>query len=255
MNNADLKSANSVKIGIVFSDARASIGLTIIEVSEKTLINLKYIEAIESGDYSDFPSEGFARAYFIKYANFLAIKCDFPSIYDANTRKVEIVKKSLPTLNKPFFNLFAAGLLILIVIIIILISSFSNKNLEAMDIKNIKINPSEQNISIIVETVKNNIISSQNERTKVTQAEPLRISNEMELLFNKECWIEIHSNDLEIVSKLFNSGDKFKIVIERPFKIVIGNADAISGTYNGNIIDFISNANRLRVNTIIFNDE
>ncbi|MFQ3340335.1 MAG: hypothetical protein ACI9SS_000638, partial [Gammaproteobacteria bacterium] len=27
------------------------------------------------------------------------------------------------------------------------------------------------------------------------------------------------------------------------------------GSYNGNFIDFITNANRLRVNTIIFNDE
>ena len=89
MSNEELKSANSAKIGIIFSDARSKIALTPIEVSEKTLINLKYIQAIESGDYSNFPSEGFARAYFIKYAKFLSIKCDFPSIYEASTREEE----------------------------------------------------------------------------------------------------------------------------------------------------------------------
>ena len=43
--------------------------------------------------------------------------------------------------------------------------------------------------------------------------------------------------------------------IEKPFKVVVGNADNVEGTYNGDSIDFITNANRLRVNTIIFNDE
>jgi hypothetical protein len=43
--------------------------------------------------------------------------------------------------------------------------------------------------------------------------------------------------------------------IEEPFRLVIGNAESITGSYKGNLIDFITNANRLRVNTIIFNDE
>jgi hypothetical protein len=43
--------------------------------------------------------------------------------------------------------------------------------------------------------------------------------------------------------------------IKKPFKVVVGNADHIEGTYNRDSIDFITNANRLRVNTIIFNDE
>ena len=59
----NLKSANSAKTGIIFSDARLDQKLTIDEVSDKTLINTKFIKAIESGDYTDFPSEGFARAY------------------------------------------------------------------------------------------------------------------------------------------------------------------------------------------------
>ena len=45
------------------------------------------------------------------------------------------------------------------------------------------------------------------------------------------------------------------MTIMKPFKIVVGNAEAVSGSYNGNSIDFITNANRLRVNTIIFDDE
>jgi hypothetical protein len=50
-------------------------------------------------------------------------------------------------------------------------------------------------------------------------------------------------------------GDIYMLDIQKPFKVVVGNAENVEGTYNGNIIDFITNANRLRVNTIIFNDE
>jgi len=41
-----------------------------------------------------------------------------------------------------------------------------------------------------------------------------------------------------------------------PFKVIVGNADYVNGTYNGDVIDFITDANRLtRVNTINFTDE
>ena len=41
-----------------------------------------------------------------------------------------------------------------------------------------------------------------------------------------------------------------------PFKIVVGNADSVKGTYNGEVIDFTKNANELNgVNTIIFNND
>ena len=98
----NLKSANSAKTGIIFSDARLDQKLTIDEVSDKTLINTKFIKAIESGDYTDFPSEGFAKAYFIKYQNFLNIQCEFPSIYVQENRKDQIVKKSVAVFNRSF---------------------------------------------------------------------------------------------------------------------------------------------------------
>ena len=84
-------------------------------------MSIKYIEAMEAGNYRIFPSEGFARAYFIKYQNFLSINCDFPSIYNEDNRKDEIIEKSitkfnsslLPTLIKYIFMLFVLLVLFL----------------------------------------------------------------------------------------------------------------------------------------------
>ena len=83
----ELKSASSVKTGKKFSEKRNNIGFTIEEISEKLFINKDYISAIEKGNYSIFPSESFAKAYFNKYKNFLKISPEFPNLFDQKIEK------------------------------------------------------------------------------------------------------------------------------------------------------------------------
>ena len=64
---------SSAKVGQIFVDAREALELDQGQVAVKAVMNIKYIKGIESGDYSAFPSEGFAKAYFIKYQKFLSI--------------------------------------------------------------------------------------------------------------------------------------------------------------------------------------
>ena len=85
--------------------------------------------------------------------------------------------------------------------------------------------------------------------------EPNLPKNNLQLIFTEECWVEIYSKDVLLESQLFNEGDVYNKIIQKPYKVVVGNAEAVSGTYNTIKIDFITNANRLNVNTIIFNDE
>jgi hypothetical protein len=151
-------------------------------------------------------------------------------------------------INDYFYKAVSAvGVLILILVVFILLSS-SDKSIQ------IKSDFSESRAFGIVKIVEKNNIETINLSKKDINSEQL-IINEISLVFNNECWIEIYSDDNLVEYQLFNAGETFRKIINRPFKIVIGNADAVSGTYNGNIIDFITNANRLRVNTIIFNDE
>ena len=248
----NLKSANSAKTGIIFSDARLDQKLTIDEVSDKTLINTKFIKAIESGDYTDFPSEGFAKAYFIKYQNFLNIQCEFPSIYVQENRKDQIVKKSVAVFNRSFKKfIIVFGLVVLILIISILLNSFSVKDSTQKIEQNIK----EEELYELTEFVNTNNMSEDIEASTNLTIEPVLPANNLQLLFTKECWVEIYSKDILLVSQLFNEGDIYNKIIQKPYKVVVGNVDAVTGTYNGIKIDFITNANRLNVNTIIFNDE
>ena len=248
----NLKSANSAKTGIIFSDARLDQKLTIDEVSDKTLINTKFIKAIESGDYTDFPSEGFAKAYFIKYQNFLNIQCEFPSIYVQENRKDQIVKKSVAVFNRSFKKfIIVFGLAVLILIISILLNSFSVKDSTQKIEQNIK----EEELYELTEIVNTNNMSEDIEASTNLTIEPVLPANNLQLLFTKECWVEIYSKDILLVSQLFNEGDIYNKIMQKPYKVVVGNVEAVTGTYNGIKIDFITNANRLNVNTIIFNDE
>ena len=248
----NLKSANSAKTGIIFSDARLDQKLTIDEVSGKTLINTKFIKAIESGDYTDFPSEGFAKAYFIKYQNFLNIQCEFPSIYVQENRKDQIVKKSVAVFNRSFKKfIIVFGLVVSILIISILLNSFSVKDSTQKIEQNIK----EEELYELTEIVNTNNMSEGIEASTNLTIEPVVAANNLQLFFTKECWVEIYSKDILLISQLFNKGDVYNKIIQKPYKVVVGNVEAVTGTYNGIRIDFITNANRLNVNTIIFNDE
>ena len=254
----DIKSASSAKTGKIFLDSREGLGLTSQQVSEQAVMNIKYIEGIESGDYSIFPSEGFARAYFIKYRKFLSLDCSFPPIYEPENRQAEIVEKSIARFNKSLFPFVTgAGIIISLLIFIIIFNKFYYYDDGKLDILYVSDSFSLDNANAIEAS----ILNLKNELSiPIEELEPeielnLKKENELLLFFTDECWVEVYSNNELIKYQLFQAGDKFSLLIEEPFRLVIGNAESITGSYKGNFIDFITNANRLRVNTIIFNDE
>ena len=111
------KSAQTAKVGKIFKNARLQKSLSLSEVSTEAVINVEYIRAIESGDYSIFPARTYTVKYFEKYANFLSINPRFFDIYNADVvakaEKEEQVRKSSkdPYLRKN--NVFASVLVIL----------------------------------------------------------------------------------------------------------------------------------------------
>ena len=251
----NLKSARSAKIGKVFKVARKELGLTKVEVSNSAFMNIRYINAIESGDYSVFPSEVFARAYFTKYQDFLSIECEFPPLYENNNRKDKIIKESIDKINPSLIPIIkVAGCIVIIIIVAVYINISFSKETKNNDQSPVKENFSNNELDKIDEAVNfNNLIEAP---ANIIEEKPLiNIPNKLVFSFFDECWIEIYAYDELIINKLFKYGDSFEFEIERPFKIVVGNAEAIEASYNGNNIDFITNANRLNVSTVMFNDE
>ena len=117
------KSAQTAKVGKIFKNARLQKSLSLSEVSTEAVINVEYIRAIESGDYSIFPARTYTVKYFEKYANFLSINPRFFDIYNADVvakaEKEEQARKSPKELFFRKHNVFASLLVILTLIAII----------------------------------------------------------------------------------------------------------------------------------------
>ena len=245
----ELKSATSVKTGKKFKQRRHELGHSIEEVSKILYVNKSYLLAIEQGNYNIFPSEAFAKAYFNKYLNFLEINHDFPNIFNLiNEKKHEKISKEFAFSNnfdsktKQFVALFFLFSIILIGGYFFI--SDTTPNEIKIEEENLKL----EDLSLIERNI--------NQNQKQLQFNINNISdNTLSLYFSGECWLEVYVNDELIEAQLFSKNESYAIEIKKPFRITIGNADYVKGSYNNTEIDFITNANRLtRVNTIIFNE-
>ena len=248
MSSNILKSAASAKTGKVFLNKRNEIGLSHEEIKETLGINKDYILAIESGNYQIFPSEFFARAYFKKYKEFLGVDASFPELYKDIDKKRIVKRRSfsyIKIIDKRTISLITlVSIFSLSFLFIINFFSFSN-NSNQINITEFEVS-SESFNSIEMQIKQNNEIKESK----------ILLSNKLILDFSDECWIEIYENNEILETKLFFPGDIYERVIEQPFKIVVGDYEALKGSYNKKEIDFLVNANRLtKVNTIYFNNE
>ena len=131
----NLKSAQTAKVGKIFKDARLQKSLSLTEVSIEAVINIEYIRAIESGDYSVFPARTYALKYFEKYANFLSIEATFFDIFNLDLiakaeREEQLRNNPEPFLekNKIFSSLLVVITLIAIIFLVILGDSIDEKS-------------------------------------------------------------------------------------------------------------------------------
>ena len=263
-----LRSAQTAKIGKKFKSMRESLGLSESQVSEKTYINVDYIKAIESGDYSIFPARMFALSYFERYSIFLGIDQVFFDIYDSDN-----LPKSSEEINKRQIKDFypqikIAAPLMLLAIFFIFIGEDDELELSTKIIKPPReamegnstlavvsdqklINDALSLIHPFVQPAASNADESKLTEFTVSQG----VINNLSLRFLEDSWVEIYQGSNQLIYKLFKANNNFEISITPPFRIIVGNADGIVGFYNQNEINFTQVANKLNVSSIEIDNE
>ena len=242
----ELKSANSVKTGKKFSERRNEIGYTIDKVSEILFVNKDYIVAIEKGNYSIFPSESFAKAYFKKYKNFLNLSAEFPDLFNQQKeKKHKKISNEIAFENNFDFIIKNTNIIIALTLVIGIGIYYFLSNTESISDNAPQENIKSEYLSEIIENVNNN-------KDFISNSEKIG-NNNLIIEFYGESWIELYRENQLVEAQIFSNGDIYQRKIEMPFKIIVGNADFVKGTYNSINIDFMTNANRLtKVNTINF---
>ena len=263
-----LRSAQTAKIGKKFKSMRESLGLSESQVSEKTYINVDYIKAIESGDYSIFPARMFALSYFERYSIFLGIDQVFFDIYDSDH-----LPKSSEDINKRqikdfYSQIKIAAPLMLLVIFFIFIGEDDELELSTKIIK-LPREAMEGNSTLAVvsdQKLINDALSlihpflqpgaSNADESKLTEFTVSQgVINNLSLRFLEDSWVEIYQGRNQLIYKLFKANNNFEISITPPFKIIVGNAGGIVGFYNQNEINFTQVANKLNVSSIEIDNE
>ena len=172
----NLKSAHTGKIGKIFRDQRIQRSLSEIEVAERALINIEYIKAIESGDYSIFPARTYALQYFEKYAKFLGLEVKFFDIYSSEV-VAQANREDLPEeIFEPFLEknkIFSSILFVLTFIGVIFL--FTSKD-----------NVSESN-PMKIQEIEVNILSDDNiDASMITHPEIDGLHTEIDSFLNQD---------------------------------------------------------------------
>ena len=224
----ELKSANSVKTGKKFAERRNEIGFTIDKVSEILFVNKDYLIAIEKGNYSIFPSESFAKAYFKKYKKFLNISPEFPDLFNQHKeKKHKKISNEIAFENNFDFIIKNINIIIVSTLVAGIGIYYFLSNTESISHDAPQEGFKSEYLSEIVEDVNIN-------KGLISNSE--KIDNNLILEFYGESWIELYKENELIVAQIFSNGDIYQRKIEMPFKIIVGNADSVKGTYNLSLI-------------------
>lgn len=77
------KKVESLTLGEKLVKLRSQYRMSLLEISKATRIQVKYLEALESGDHSELPAEVYVRGFLRSYARYLGLEDDaFIKLYD-----------------------------------------------------------------------------------------------------------------------------------------------------------------------------
>ena len=90
----------SPSVGERLRDAREARGVDLFRVERDTKIRLKYLEALEGGDFADLPGEVYARGFLRNYAGYLGLDPD-EMVSEWRTETAETPAAAAPGLSGP----------------------------------------------------------------------------------------------------------------------------------------------------------
>lgn len=89
------------QLGARFREAREGRGITLTEASTSTRILLRYLQALEEGDFNQLPGDVYARGFIRNYAQFLDLPADelillYRRERGAPTDRIQVVPAAVP---------------------------------------------------------------------------------------------------------------------------------------------------------------
>ncbi|HAM39473.1 MAG: hypothetical protein A2474_00215 [Elusimicrobia bacterium RIFOXYC2_FULL_34_12] len=205
-------------IGLTLKQKRQELGISFDEISAKTLINTKYLDALENNRYSDIPTEVMLLGFLSNYSTYLGLNAnelitEYKKEHPANVRTqiTQIKLKDVPIPNKQMFKINIKYIIIIISVLLLFYGIYSLIHLG-----------SEQ----------------KTEEVKISSTGEQAINkNILEVRTTEDVWVRIKEGENPIFEGILppNTIKAFESTDE--FKIRIGNMMGITLIFNGNPVE------------------
>ena len=203
---------------------RKDLKLSLEEISSKTKISKQYLKALESGDYSIFPADIFARGYFKQYAKFIGLEIP-PPVKNYKNQDTEI-KVHINTNSN-----FSLGFSIFIFFALMVGITFLDINSD-------------------------NIYYNGGNETNVQHVDQKSLMT-LSIKFQEGSWLIINYDDdyeTPIIDSYFTAGEEYELLFDAPISLTLDNAQSTTAFLNGLEIDLSENVNKYNSSTLVIND-
>ncbi len=203
---------------------RKDLKLSLEEISSKTKISKQYLKALESGDYSIFPADIFARGYFKQYAKFIGLEIP-PPVKNNKNQETEIDVHINTNSN------FVLGFSIFIFFALMVGITF-------LDINN------------------DNLYYNGGNETHIQHIDQKNLMT-LSIKFQEGSWLIINYDDdyeTPIIDSYFTAGEEYELLFDAPISLTLDNAQSTTAFLNGLEIDLSENVNKYNSSTLVIND-
>tara|TARA_R110002072_G_scaffold170552_2_gene324265 strand:+ start:212420 stop:213295 length:876 start_codon:yes stop_codon:yes gene_type:complete len=250
--------------GALLQAQRETLELSLQQVSEKLNLTMHYVRSLESDSFDKLPADIFVRGYIRNYANLLGLDpvhvlqvyADFTVKKQA--RKEEAIKRYTRRRrdkNRPWV-LFSGIAFVVVAVALWWLSStedvaeLTSQASSAPQASSALQVSSASQISSAPESVdltdNVTVFDDSAETATLPEAPAIALAwpgdDTLEIDFDSECWVEVeHRGSEETYRELQHAGDRLHITGTAPFTVMLGNARAVTVSYNNRHLDISNN--------------
>lgn len=264
-----------LRFPVILRNSRIEQSISLEDISKARRLNIKYLEAIESGDIDKLPQPIFTRSYISQFAEFLGIDDD-PLVDEYNgylenfsdepeipevwaTKKIEEKNQS----KKSLIN----GLLTLVMLAAITLAAYfiwTQVDISADDLlgessleelvatEDVTVEERESVVAdmqeeIAVSTLELNLPDSEVAEEAATETDVTKASESVDTSGNineqlliqttAESWVKIRAQGKTVFQGIVNTETPLSINLVKPFWLKIGNANTVAMSYEGEPVE------------------
>lgn len=235
----DENAGQQVSIFEELKQIRIKKNLDLDKIAEKTKINIKYLEAIESGDLKEVP-EVYDKLFFQTYVTYLKVKNleyyldeyrklrkeELPQ-NTTTIQKIKLIKTDVEKFNKLKQLYVIIPLLIVVVIIIFLAINSETVKMNDRDIVK------ELSIRDVVDEIESKITTKKDSIKQINEEQAQVKNVSVEIATLELTWLRLVKDRSDTSEYLLKSGNNISVQAESTLVFLVGNAGGISFNING----------------------